>query len=285
MEQLPAENSSEIPTRVDDLWFPKDSTIVIRAENKIFLVSGAILAARSTVFRDMLAFPQPTSGDTEQIDGSPVVRLHDSARDVEVFLRAIYDSSYFMPAPAPVDLWAYLYRRALEHLAEDWVVPAGNHLVTQPKSPINALSVITGATEVGALWLLPYANYCVSTYYTEQLLPFLEGDTEQIVRRALAAHAHILRGTIAVNRFLTMHDPCADCHRRALNPRWEWEDDKLESLKTEGMCDVCYELAKMRHDSAAVAFWDTLPSIFGLPPWTELRAMKQAAMGEEEENG
>jgi hypothetical protein len=66
--------------------------IVIRAENKIFHVFGGILAARSIVFRDMLAFPQPPNGDIEQIDGSPVLRLHDSADDVEVFLRAIYDS-------------------------------------------------------------------------------------------------------------------------------------------------------------------------------------------------
>lgn len=83
--------SSETPTRVDDLWFAADM-IVIRAETKIFRVSGAILAARSTVFKDMIAFPQPTSGDREEIDGYPVVLLHDTARDVEVFLRAIYDS-------------------------------------------------------------------------------------------------------------------------------------------------------------------------------------------------
>ncbi|KAJ6602724.1 hypothetical protein DFH09DRAFT_1470664 [Mycena vulgaris] len=36
-----------------------------------------------------------------------------------------------------------------------------------------------------------------------------------------------------------------------------------------------------RYDSATVAFLDMLPSIFRLPPWTELRAMKQAAMGGE----
>ncbi|KAJ6602735.1 hypothetical protein DFH09DRAFT_1125428 [Mycena vulgaris] len=286
MEQLPAENSPEIPTR--------DSMIVIRAENKIFPVSRAILAARSIVFRDMLAFPQPTS---EQIDGSPVVRVHDSARDAEVFLRAIYDSSDFMPAPAPVDLWAvlsilrlfnkydiqYLYRRALEHLTKDgWYQPAYD--------------------EVGALWLLPYVNYCVSTYYIVQLLSFLKGETEQIVRKnsrcacaypprndrgkPLPRHARPVRDCYSLER-RPRHasiDFLDDIHAgRALNPRWEWEDDELESLTTEGMCDICYELAKARHDSAAVAFWDTLPSIFGLPPWTELRAMMQATMGEEED--
>jgi hypothetical protein len=86
-----ADQTPETLTRVGDLWFSKDM-IVIRAENKIFHVFGGILAAKSIVFRDMLAFPQPSNGGIEQIDGSLVVRLHDSADDVEAFLRAIYDS-------------------------------------------------------------------------------------------------------------------------------------------------------------------------------------------------
>ncbi|KAJ7479831.1 hypothetical protein FB451DRAFT_1031830 [Mycena latifolia] len=311
-----------MPTRVDDLWFPKDSTIVIRAENKIFLVSGAILAARSTVFRDMLAFPQPTSGNTEQIDGSPVVRLHDPALDVEVFLRAIFDSSYFMPAPAPIELAAvlailrlsnkydiqYLYRRALEHLHQDgWYTPNYDdefkeHLLVPPMTPMTSMSVITAAMEVGALWLVPYARYCVSTYYTDQLRPFLQGSTEPLVRAAFATHTDLIRATVAVNRFLIMREPCAtaaSCNRvrdvqlahlldeisagRGLHPRTDWTDKALETLKIDGMCDACFNLAKTRNHEAVTAFWDKLPSIFGLPPWEELRAMKRAAMGEEDE--
>ncbi|KAJ6602744.1 hypothetical protein DFH09DRAFT_1470690, partial [Mycena vulgaris] len=131
------------------------------------------------------------------------------------------DSSYFMPAPAPVDLWVvlailrlsdkydiqYLYCRALEHLDEDgwyhqvYVDEKEDNLINPgSETPISALSVITATTEVGALWLLPYGNYCVSIYYIHQLLPFLKGDTEEI--------ADILRGTIAVNRFLAIRDPC-----------------------------------------------------------------------------
>jgi hypothetical protein len=91
MEATVAHNGSDTPSRVDDLWFPTDN-LVIQAGNKIFRVSGAILAARSSVFSDMIAFPQPASGYIEQIDGCPVVRLPDSAEHVEVFLRAIYDS-------------------------------------------------------------------------------------------------------------------------------------------------------------------------------------------------
>ncbi|KAK7017628.1 hypothetical protein R3P38DRAFT_1310626 [Favolaschia claudopus] len=73
-------------TRVEDLWFPTD-IIVIRTESKIFRVFSGVLAAKSSVFRDMIAFPQPPETETENIDGHPVVRLHDKPEDVEVFLR------------------------------------------------------------------------------------------------------------------------------------------------------------------------------------------------------
>ncbi|KAJ7457722.1 hypothetical protein FB451DRAFT_1097886 [Mycena latifolia] len=114
--------------RVQDLWFSND-TLIIKARQKIFRVSKSVLAARSAVFRDMVAFSQPAdSSDVELVDASPVVSqaLHDSADDVEVFLRAIFDSSYFMPPPETVSLQVvlshkydveYLHRRALKHLA------------------------------------------------------------------------------------------------------------------------------------------------------------------------
>ncbi|KAJ6608102.1 hypothetical protein B0H10DRAFT_1745068, partial [Mycena sp. CBHHK59/15] len=118
-------------TRVEDLWFSSDP-LIIEAETKIFRVTKSILSARSSVFRDMVALPQPENGDAELVEGSPVVRLHDSAADVEVFLRAIFDSRFLLHAPTDtVDLHAvlgilrlahkydvpYLYRRFLRRLA------------------------------------------------------------------------------------------------------------------------------------------------------------------------
>ncbi|KAJ7658814.1 hypothetical protein DFH06DRAFT_443772 [Mycena polygramma] len=69
---------------------------------------AGVAAARSSVFRDMVAFAQPdTPNDfgSEKVDGCTVVVLHDSARDVEAFLRAIVDSSYFMPPPDAALFW------------------------------------------------------------------------------------------------------------------------------------------------------------------------------------
>ncbi|KAJ6563912.1 hypothetical protein B0H19DRAFT_942406 [Mycena capillaripes] len=77
--------------QVDGLWFSND-TLVLRAENSIFRVSKSMLAARSSVFETMFEFPQSTSDGDQVMDGSPVVHLHDSAIEVEAFLRAIFDS-------------------------------------------------------------------------------------------------------------------------------------------------------------------------------------------------
>jgi hypothetical protein len=80
-------------TRVDDLWF-EDGSLVIKAEEKLFRISKCLLAARSTIFKDMLSFPPVPDDEMELIDGIHCVTLPDSAKDVEVFLRAILDSRY-----------------------------------------------------------------------------------------------------------------------------------------------------------------------------------------------
>ncbi|KAJ7747131.1 hypothetical protein DFH07DRAFT_722938, partial [Mycena maculata] len=99
----------------------------------LFRVSKSILTARSSVFADMASFPQSEGNSKDMVDGSFVVRLDDSAADVDVFLRAIFDSNYFMPPPALVSMPLalgvlrlahrynvdYLFRRALQHLATE----------------------------------------------------------------------------------------------------------------------------------------------------------------------
>ncbi|KAJ6502751.1 hypothetical protein C8R47DRAFT_969582 [Mycena vitilis] len=100
--------------QVEGLWFSND-TLVLRAENSIFRVSKSMLAARSTVFESMIEFPPSTADGDQMMDGSPVVRLHDCASEVEAFLRAIFDSSYFMPRPAEVDFHVVLGILRLSH--------------------------------------------------------------------------------------------------------------------------------------------------------------------------
>lgn len=95
--------AEEALTRVDNLWFP-DHNLVLQAGNRLFRVSGGILAARSSVFRDMLSIPQPESQPL--IDGCPIILLHDSAIEAEYFLKALFDSRFsrFQYLPCAISL-------------------------------------------------------------------------------------------------------------------------------------------------------------------------------------
>ncbi|KAJ7761196.1 hypothetical protein DFH07DRAFT_883716, partial [Mycena maculata] len=118
--------------RIQDLWL-EDGNIVIQAEtSNQFRVYRGVLAARSPVFRDMFSFPQPP--DPELVDGCPLVSLPDPAPHVTVFLRAIFDSSFFGAFSAPTEYSIivgclrlshkyevdYLRRRALVHLSSGY---------------------------------------------------------------------------------------------------------------------------------------------------------------------
>ncbi|KAJ7715206.1 hypothetical protein B0H16DRAFT_1616873 [Mycena metata] len=173
------------------LWFSPE-VVILRADTRIFRVFAAILKAQSSVFADMFTFPQPPSADMESIDGFPVVELHDKPEDVEVFMKAIFDSSFFAPP------WAetrydhalgilrlahkydvpYLRRRALEHLNPAFPTTLiayddreGSDLVSFSALHVHrTLATIRTATEVGALWLLPVAYYDLCKQSAEQLI-------------------------------------------------------------------------------------------------------------------
>ncbi|KAJ7689803.1 hypothetical protein B0H17DRAFT_912302, partial [Mycena rosella] len=169
------------PTRVEELWF-SDGSLVVRAEQSLFRISGGILVARSSVFKDMLAFPQPP--DAENIDGCPVVRLPDQAADVTLFFRAIFDSSFFEPFPTKTNLdiiisilhlsnkYAvdYLQRRALVHLSSRYPTTMSEYnqwatstsLFPRVDDIAHHVAAIQISREVGALWILPAAFYQIA---------------------------------------------------------------------------------------------------------------------------
>ncbi|KAJ7048631.1 hypothetical protein C8F01DRAFT_1188873 [Mycena amicta] len=193
------ENVPLIATAVDDLWFP-DGTLVIRAGAKLFKVFQSVLAARSTVFRDMLALPQePMDAVGEVYEGCPSVTLTDDGDDVEVFLRAIFDSSYFMPHPEPFKRLPllgilrlshkydveYLFKRALKHLEpafpfafsgriESWRLFDLARDEGENDAIWNQLMTIGALRRVGALWLLPAAFYVTCQSLLDDLLAVRE---------------------------------------------------------------------------------------------------------------
>jgi hypothetical protein len=93
----PKHTPSIIP--VDHLWF-EDGNLILKAENSLFRVYSGPLAARSSVFKDMLAFP-PSAEGNERYDQCPIVTVYDNAKDMAFFLKAVFDLRCVFPSLFP----------------------------------------------------------------------------------------------------------------------------------------------------------------------------------------
>ncbi|KII84009.1 hypothetical protein PLICRDRAFT_58140 [Plicaturopsis crispa FD-325 SS-3] len=87
-------SSNAEPNRSSTVWY-QDGSIVLQAANTRFRVHHTILAKNSPIFGDMMSIGEP--GGDENVEGCPLVVLHDSAEDLETLLRALYDRQYFDP--------------------------------------------------------------------------------------------------------------------------------------------------------------------------------------------
>ncbi|KAJ7932802.1 hypothetical protein B0H13DRAFT_2307459 [Mycena leptocephala] len=184
------------PQRVQELWF-EDGNIVIQAGNSLYRVFRGILATHSSVFKDMLSFPQPP--DSELVEGCPLVRLPDSDKEVTPFLKALFYPEFFEPFPASTSFEIipgclrlshkygvdYLHRRALIHLSSEYRTklvesdtsfydggdlsrPAAQHISWgRPTERTYLIATIQLAREVDAPWILPSAFYELAFNYRE----------------------------------------------------------------------------------------------------------------------
>ncbi|KAF8142000.1 hypothetical protein EV363DRAFT_41413 [Boletus edulis] len=195
--------------RHPDLWF-SDGSIVLQAENTLFRVHKSLLARHSGFFHDLFTLPQPevdtkllsvqSSGD---IEGCPVLRLHDAPEDVANLLTALVDGpSFGNNDPADFQVVSGVLRlstkyvvdslreKALDHLSIAWPttlkgwdtredmsrsfeLQAGSESIYP--SPI---AVINLAREVNATSLLPSAFYDLSRYGFSQIFDYGESFEE-----------------------------------------------------------------------------------------------------------
>ncbi|KAJ7768517.1 hypothetical protein B0H16DRAFT_1882338 [Mycena metata] len=228
-------SDNESLEKAENLWFSPD-VVILRADTRIFRVFTAILKAQSSVFADMFTFPQPPSADMESMDGFPLVRLHDKPEDLEAFLQAIFDSSFFMPPPAEIQFEhtlgilrlsnkydvPYLRRRALDHLETTFPAQlaqydarAGNQHPHPPdETATRAVATIKAATEVGAPWLLPVAYYDLCRRKMSSIIASGAFDQlgEQERNTCLVGYAAQIHSFPKMFRFLsTPNDVYAEC--------------------------------------------------------------------------
>ncbi|KAJ7500670.1 hypothetical protein B0H11DRAFT_2378680 [Mycena galericulata] len=291
-------SSGENTTRVDELWFPEGG-LVLQAEDRIFRVASSILAARSSVFRDMLSIPQTES--QALIEECPIV--------------AIFDSSFFERPPVPTTFSIiagvlklstkydvqYLRHRALLHIAALSPMSLEEHdtiAATTAKFGIKSsnASRLLLAHSLGLTWAMPAAMYIVACAPVEQLhrrfshhLRARQNTTPFLVTTAMSDCAHGPHD-FAAPRDLPMppHQAPArltllDAFTRIdtlnpvgfMHPR-VWSDAVQVAL----LCSVCVDAGKAEYAVSRQKVWGTLPRIFNLPSWEELKSAKDADLKE-----
>ncbi|KAK7013080.1 BTB domain-containing protein [Favolaschia claudopus] len=248
------------------------------------------------------------------LNGRALVRLHDSAAEAASFLRAVFDSSFFEPPPYPVKFGdiigvlrlahkydvQYLFRRALAHL--DVLYPtdlgkkvyhAGTHVRFPSLDVTSDMISLKAACEVGATWMLPAMYYEIAPVrsFLDHAADYLQ--TSQI-QTCLAPQSKLVRAHASSYRFLRSLPRCgsAACYAAVQEAHDELEgwsersldmdplgDSVFDDMDSE-LCPTCSRFATMRFSVAQQAFWETLPAVFMLPNWDELKEMRRKAMEE-----
>ncbi|KAJ7669779.1 hypothetical protein B0H17DRAFT_949103 [Mycena rosella] len=313
------QNASAVPVvppplvREDSLWF-SDATLIIQAERSVFRVFPGILAAKSPVFHDMLAFPQPENG--EAIDGCPVVHLTDSAIDTAYFLKAIFHYDFFEAWPSDVDFHIIsgvlrlsqkyqvdpLKKRALRHISER--CPSSLDQWGVKQWAVHPILLVNLAREVSADWILPTALASCCWLLAEELVHGVASATGH----ATLAPSDILLCMYALGQFQTTWtnrvlaflwtpfsipgcvSPAA-CFTARVGYRRDaedWREDDMGVLDLwdehdwsnlrEDVCGACFAAMQVSHQLARREYWDALPLIFGLPDWDTLLARRAAAL-------
>ncbi|KAJ6490703.1 hypothetical protein C8R47DRAFT_1214984 [Mycena vitilis] len=244
----------------------------------------------------MLRLSQPD--DAERFEGCPVVDLLDAAEDVKVFFKTLFDYDFFLPYPERTEyatvigvlrlsnnfmrLAAYAsapftHRETHEEIGFYSSGEKASYTVPDHTLP----SLIRVGREVYAQWNLPSAFY--------PGIQFSAGKTNFVLLSgALRTHK--------MSEFLnflwhpedipgccnTMTVVC--CLKRYASRRWADGQRHLSPLDLPikigemGICSVCTFFLENALETAQAELKDSMPAIFNLPSWTELEAMKLAAL-------
>ncbi|KAJ7605685.1 hypothetical protein DFH06DRAFT_1020064 [Mycena polygramma] len=309
---ISSESLDDRPTRVEDLWF-QDHGLIVQAGNRLFRVSSATLAARSSIFRDMLSIPQPESQPL--IDGCPVVLLHDSPIGAEHFLRAIFDSGFFERPPVPTTFpivagilklstkydVEYLRRRALLHLSTALPRSLEEFDSRDPHGPFGSRACIFPLLvlvhELALTWALPMALFLASCCAVEEIVDgILFEDTRVQLPHILQRTVLVARCTLAVERahesfrflrylpYQGCLSPTSCRHQsRALEPP-HTVISPLSQMEPwwpnfrVRFCPPCVLAMETQQRTSRQKIWNKLPAMFGHDTWEILDEARSAAL-------
>ncbi|KAM5544471.1 hypothetical protein V8D89_002131 [Ganoderma adspersum] len=197
-ESLQSQLTQGLLVKHPEFWF-SDGSLILCAQSTLFRVHISQLCRKSVFFRDLFSLPQPPQSDPDerQLEGCPVLDLHDSPEDVANLVKVIYDGPNFgsndrrdFVASSGVLRLSSKYlieestrQKALAHIRTAWpstlkgwdlredVARAHEVETAQPRGTRypHPIAVINLAREIGADDLLPAAFYELSRHSFAQI--------------------------------------------------------------------------------------------------------------------
>ncbi|KAJ7083469.1 hypothetical protein C8R44DRAFT_54436 [Mycena epipterygia] len=245
--------------RSTEFWFD-DGTIVLQVENTLYRVYRGLLSSHSTVFRDTFSIPQPVE-DRIEIEGCPVVQLHDTTRDFTHFLKALHHCGSYKTCPVSgfselhsilclsdkydvpilrdsmISVLSDLYPSSLENWADQRRRPPGYPTPT-PRQHCRALNL---AVEMNIRWILPAIMYEVCCQCPIKAIVFpmgqsglLQIEREEYRERCISAMPRLMLAERQALGYLKRGDGIDECEDRAVcdaeRLRWFGLDLELSPL-------------------------------------------------------
>ncbi|KAG6829681.1 hypothetical protein H0H92_003799 [Tricholoma furcatifolium] len=294
--------------QVLELWF-EDADMIFYTEGQAFRISGLTLASNSSVFEEMLTFPQPEVA--EKLDGCPVIHIPDAAFDVTCFFKAIFYPNYFEAPPARTDFKTllamlrlshkyqvgYLSQRALQHLStaypstlQAWDTRNETRTFPAIKNFDDEFQLLRAAQKFSASWVMPSLLYSCGAYPMDVILDSQvwkeAGDLVVEKNAILLGYTEQFAASLRVVRFLVQPKThgCTDelrCYKKKLTwfdvvdtwrpsiPLEIWDESDWKRYAKE-VCAACLEQSRKAHIKARMAVWEDLPRAYRLPPWDKL---------------
>ncbi|KAJ7735777.1 hypothetical protein B0H16DRAFT_1764948, partial [Mycena metata] len=298
-EAAPPPAPAPTPVR-SKIWMPYGD-IILQAESTQFRINRDVLARQSSVFKDMFVIPQPPNEPT--IEGCPIVRVFDSAKDWELLLEVLYHP-FHSSVSRPVPVVAAMLEDALSRLhfefpttLEAWEDTEGvlSKIQPQPGAYIDLMHLILQCRVYSCIPTVILA--ALSAHRLEALVKGVRRADGSMARLHIQTFTRLVLALERITDFqrnwtlswlkddtIVPHKLCksrklCDRQKKQIDHLILWGNGHDVSYTLEGwneewsdkLCGVCEATAKLSYDTGRQKGWELLPTFWGYKEWKSLR--------------
>ncbi|KAJ7649952.1 hypothetical protein FB45DRAFT_1050067 [Roridomyces roridus] len=152
---LPSDDQQVI--RSSELWH-RDGSVVLQAGRTQFRVHWSVLSLDSSFFRDIEALPQPP--DEIKVDGCHLIVLaDDTAGDLEIVLKALYNPLFSSEKPLPLSVVASHMRISRKYDFREILQTMVDRLSYENPKSLAAYALLIENNRYRAAWIQSYKGF------------------------------------------------------------------------------------------------------------------------------